>query len=103
MANFLQDILKETNGEEILAITLGGTSDYYYADKLKIPEHLEGKTLQFTPEIQALLNYEYDTGYGAVDCHDVVIWTAENVYYIHEYDGSTRFHSKPRNFTLSPS
>lgn len=51
-------------------------------------------------------NYEYDAGYGSRDCHDIVIYTTDTIYFIHEYDGSTNIYWLPRNptpFTKGPS
>ena len=44
-----------------------------------------------------ILDYEYDSGFGGMDCHDIRIWTKDNIFYIHEYDGSTSVYSMSRN------
>ena len=48
-------------------------------------------------EARPHLDYEYDSGYGSQDCHNVYIWTPTRVIYIHEYDGSTWPETVPRN------
>ena len=40
-------------------------------------------------EAKPLLDYEYNAGYGGMDCHGIYIWTPQSVLIIHEYDGST--------------
>ena len=81
MANFKQDILEAANGETIEAF-VGGP--------FKVP----------TTDIAAALaamDYEYEAGFGSMDCDDITFWTVKHVFYIHEYDGSTAIHSVPRN------
>lgn len=39
--------------------------------------------------IRPFLDYEYDDGFGAPECHTLQAWTPNKILYIHEYDGST--------------
>lgn len=56
----------------------------------------KGKTISW--ELAApLLDYPYYSGFGPMDCHDIVAWTETQVIYIHEYDGSVSFHYQLRN------
>ena len=48
-------------------------------------------------EARPHLDYEYDSGFGSQDCHNIYIWTPTRVIYIHEYDGSTWPEAVPRN------
>jgi hypothetical protein len=48
-------------------------------------------------EARALLDYEWDEGFGAQDCHDFYAWTESLVLCVHEYDGATYVQSFPRN------
>lgn len=101
--NFLQDILEAVGDESIEAIVINSTdgmiNKYRYKDETDsrdIP--LEKCNISLTiEEASTLLNYSYNCGYGSMDCHDITMWTAKNVYYIYEYDGSTEIHSVPRN------
>lgn len=108
MANFKQDILEAINGEEVETILIPAPLDTIewgslaQPDPRDIPIKAANAYNRFLSleEALPLLDYEYDDGYGGMDCHDVVIWTKTQVFYIHEYDGSTCFHSQFRNPTL---
>jgi len=39
----------------------------------------------------------FNSGFGGQQCPNVSIWTRDRVYYVHEYDGSTRLHWIDRN------
>lgn len=45
----------------------------------------------------ALLDVEYDNGFGGADCYPMYAWTATRVYMIHEYDGATHLTFVPRH------
>jgi hypothetical protein len=106
MSNFKQDILqslaenKET-AEDIQAIRILSELDSYsYGDPepRNSPYLVAGEThCHDTTRILNLLDYEYDSGFGSIDCHDIIIWTPETVYFIHEYDGATSLTYLPRN------
>ena len=48
-------------------------------------------------EARPLLDYRWDAGYGAPDCHAVTAWSARWVLFVVQYDGSTGVHRVPRN------
>lgn len=106
--NFLEDILEalricEETEEDIQEVHL--VEPRY--DEYDIEEY--GKVEVFPKEdfgrchpwsyCRDKFNYEYDAGYGTVDCHNIVIYTTDTVYYIHEYDGSTEVQWISRNPT----
>lgn len=102
MANFKQDILDAVGEEEILAIVVRSPLASWYRPNGEPRDNItpEQLNVSFLNSLQALelLDYEYADGYGVMDCHDVNVYTETRVYYIHEYDGSTCFHSVLRNF-----
>ena len=99
MSNFRQDILEAVGEQNIVAIQILGKVDACYEDDYRdSPELLELIGKSHSPEvILPLLDYGYDCDFGMRDCHDIYIWTEQDVYYIHEYDGSTEIRSIPRN------
>jgi len=101
--NFIEDILEAVDEEAILAVVIQDTiyEDYYtYKDPRDTPSLIAaiGKVLTLE-EAFPLLDYEYYDGFGSMDCHDVLVYTETKVFYIHEYDESTRLRSVPRNPT----
>lgn len=98
MANFLDD-LQQCIGDDIIeAVDLGTPIEKYFEED---PRNIAaapfmGKLLSWE-EAKPLLNYEYDQGYGRVDCHMVTLWSKDWIYFIHEYDGATWPVSVPRN------
>lgn len=99
MANFLKDI-KEVLGSEIPeAVKFLSLLDSWYikTDPRNIGvEPVVGKIITWE-QAQPLLDYDYDSGFGTMDCHDIYIWTKDSVFYIHEYDGSTQPVGVPRS------
>lgn len=97
MENFKQDLLDAVGNDTIECIIIID-GEIYRDPRRTIPVELTRKPL--APEIALqFLDYNYDPGFGGVDCHDVLVYTADRVLYIHEYDGSTEFRSVPRNPT----
>lgn len=93
MPNFKQDILDAVGEEVIECVKIHHNRDYY-DDK----SNKELLNVKLTWEQAApLFNYTYNDGFGGTDCHDITVWTATRVYYIHEYDGSTALYSVERN------
>lgn len=105
MANFRQDILRALKNQEestadvvsvkipALLDTDFGESDARDTDELKA---VVGKLISADLAMQ-LLDYEYDAGFGSMDCHDILIWTTNRIHFIHEYDGATELVSLPRS------
>ena len=100
MANFLNDILDATKGEEIEKIVIFEEREGGYGEVDEeydlVPPDFIGKIKGFN-EVIRFLNYEYNDGFGGMECHGFYLWTKKRVYYVHEYDGSTSICSCPRN------
>lgn len=97
--NFLQDILTaleicEETEEDIQAVYLielrYSPYDPDYGQEWVEPfiEDDTGNYLSWS-YCRDKFNYNYDAGFGSQDCHDIVIYTTDTIYYVHEYDGST--------------
>lgn len=48
-------------------------------------------------EAEPMLDYGYDTGYGAPQCDAIYAYTAKRIIFVSTYDGSTSIQSLPRN------
>lgn len=98
LSNFLADILEVSDNEEITEIVITSKiSDYGSPDPRDLPIiPFIDKVVPFK-QLSLLLNYEYDDDYGGQDCHNFYAWTRTKILSIHEYDGSTRVISVPRN------
>jgi hypothetical protein len=96
MNTFADDILAETSGRPILAISLGSNRGGYSWDNSG-PDHPLGSDPVSWAEALPYISYEYDSGFGGQDCHNFLAWTETHVLSIHEYDGSTCVISVPRN------
>ena len=105
MANLLSDILgalewhKETTADvQAVVITNNIGELSYVGEKDSRDILLSYLNIPLSWETAApLLDYTYDSGFGSQDCHSLYIYTPNNVYYIHEYDGATSVESIPRN------
>lgn len=97
MANFLNEIQELLNGEEVEAIVIGNNSwgDYGLKGKV-IPPELFNKVVDWDIAKQ-YLNYEYDDGYGAPECHAVYVYTKARILFVNNYDGSTSLCAIPRH------
>lgn len=49
------------------------------------------------PAIQKYLDIEFYPGYGSQNCPNFYAWSKDQVFFIHEYDGSVSIDSAPRN------
>jgi len=96
MSNFKEDILREADGEEIIGVVIGafGWGDYH--KKPSVPAFQSGKLMTWEDALP-ILDYEYDAGWGAPDCHAIVAWTENKVLFVVQYDGSTNVCTVPRN------
>lgn len=104
--NFKQDILFATAGEQIETVII---LDLLEPNHFAYPEIYDRdprdtdtliasiKTPLTWEQAAPLLDYTYDDGFGSMDCHDVVIYTKDAIYYIHEYDGSTSIYNVLRD------
>lgn len=96
MPNFLQDIQAVLAGEEPEAWVCGGRGYRRGADDTRLERCSHGVVLSWNEALTAL-DYDYDAGFGGVDCNSVYIWTATRILFVDEYDGSTSVCSIPRN------
>lgn len=101
MTTFMDDILAKAGQETIEAIVIhseDGKIDNYFTgtSDRDIPGELCNISLTVEQALP-LLNYTYDADYGLQDCHNVYVYTATRVIYVHEYDGATWLESVPRN------
>lgn len=100
MANLKQWILDEANGHPIIAVVIGemGWGNYGSAGVPNYDQQPRGTVLTWD-EAAPLLDYNFDSGYGAPGCNAIYAWTDVAVIAISQYDGSTGPYSVPRNPT----
>jgi len=98
MTTLKDDFVDSANGSPIEAVIVGemGWPDYGNDERHEPGLSRKGEILSWE-EAAPLLDYEYDSGYGAPDCQAVWAWTKDSVLFIVEYDGSTYISSIPRN------
>ena len=98
MSNFKDDILEAAAGELIVGAVIG-VMDWgdYHSDKVPQYELQPKNKLLSWEEALPLLDYEYNTSYGAPECNAVYVWTENNVIFVSQYDGATSLHAIPRN------
>lgn len=66
-------------------------------------EHYEAKHMAGIPARDVGMDTDYDDGYGGHGYESHFIgWSNEYVYYLHEYDGSSRICRVPRNPPTTP-
>ena len=92
---FAESIEKRADGEEIEAIVIEDDDSWDSEEgeegeegERAIPAALLGVPLSWGVA-RPLLDYRYDGGYGAQDCHNIWAYTATRVLFVHEYDGAT--------------
>ncbi len=93
MRNFLKDIQDTLENQTVEAVQFITLLDDvgWFKNATSDPRNnniILGK-LYTWEEAKPLLDYEYNAGYGGMDCHGIYIWTPQSVLIIHEYDGST--------------
>lgn len=101
MSTLKDYILEVTKGDNIIAVLIYSVDliDFNSGperDKFKRGNKLSNKIITLDQAL-AVLDYEYDAGFGAVDCHFVDMWSNNLVYYTQEYDGSTSINVAWRN------
>ncbi len=100
MSNFRNDISAAAGDEAILAIVVGdmGWRDYNTdcVPRWEELKALRGQVLSW--DVAApLLDFDYDTGYGAPSCPCITAWTENYVLFVSQYDGATCLECVPRN------
>jgi hypothetical protein len=94
MGNIAKWFEKMAGNEPILCAVLGRHDNPRWGDECT--PHAVGKVLPWA-EARALLDYEYDSGFGSANCHPVFAWTETKLLTITEYDGATGPAWFPRN------
>jgi len=103
MANFKQDIIRVVDKDEIIAVKIDKFQPWWKdTDNKYAPgNNCAGQIISYDLAL-ALLDYEYDAGYGSQECHPILMWSKNYVYFIHEYDGSTSIDCIERNPEMLP-
>lgn len=99
MSNFWKDILMAAGDEPIEAVVIGDapwSRSWQGGDARNKIEQKIGVVLT-ADEARPMLDYEYDEGFGGVDCNPIHAYTPNRILVVHEYDGSTGVYSVPRN------
>lgn len=99
MANLRKDLEEALDeGERIEAVVIGehDSDPNKYNDE---PAHHADKLNRVLTweEAAPILDEEYDSSYGSAECWPFYAWTNTHVYFVCEYDGSTRISAIPRN------
>lgn len=94
---FASEIKEYIAGAVIEAVVIGEFGwGGYKDDKERIPHNQYGKVLTWD-DARPLLDYKYEGGFGAPDCHAVAVYTKDHVFMVSQYDGSTNFFKVERN------
>lgn len=97
-SNFKDDILHicESLGEKIEAIVIERIDPYgdlpeedYGSEGIPNYKDLPFGEVKKWEEVEDLLDFEYDSGYGTQECPNITAWTRNYVLFVKEYDGST--------------
>lgn len=97
-SNLKNDILEAAGDEPILAIVISRESPFdHMEDDRAISKEFFDTPLTWEGA-ENLLDYNYHTGYGGVDCHCFYAWTETRVLFLGTYDGSTWIASVPRDW-----
>ena len=96
MVNLRASLEGAAGSETILSAVIGSFNGYEERIQPdRIPAEKRGVVLPWV-EARALLDYEYNNGFGGADCHPVFAWTPTRVLFVHEYDGATGVQWVPR-------
>lgn len=95
---FATDIEAAVHPEIIEAVVIAEFTGYPPDEKYGPANAVAGRVLTWK-EARPLLDYEFDSSYGGQECHDIALYTASRVFWVHEYDGSTQLRCLPRNPT----
>jgi hypothetical protein len=94
---YAEDIETFIEGQTVRFVVIGdmGWSGYREDSKPEVKKNV----VQTWAEARESLNYDYDTGFGAPDCHAIAAYTENYVIMCYQYDGATGLFSVPRNPT----
>jgi len=100
MANLKRWLEEEAGGEKIEAVVIGNMAwgDYGAENIPGYHEMPKGVPLGWE-EAAHLLDYTFNSGYGAPACQAVYAWTKSKIIAIAQYDGATWAYSIPRHPT----
>ena len=96
-ANLAKWIEDAVGDEPIDAVVIGPEQGHDYRDPTELRQGQKLGVRLAWPEAKPMLDYEFYSGYGSADCNPITLWTRTRVFFIAEYDGSTRLVSVPRN------
>jgi hypothetical protein len=98
MANLKDWVLEMAESEEVEGVVIGemGWGDYHSERVLQYEQQPKNKLLTWT-EAQPLIDYEFDSGFGAPGCNAIYAWTKSWIIAIAQYDGATFPFRIPRN------
>lgn len=101
MANIRQwlEKVEQHLGEQIETIVIGkhDLDEFSYDPPVdRRPEHARDKMLDRTTGL-AILDAEFNNGYGGASCFPMYAWSANHFFTISEYDGATGLNTWPRH------
>ena len=98
MANLIEWIEEEANGEEIEGVVIGemGYGDLNSKIVPKYKKQPKGVLLSWD-EAKKWLDYEFVSSFGMPECNAICAWTISKVITVGQYDGVTWVYSLPRN------
>lgn len=99
MANIKKwlEAFESETGEKIEAVVIGmHDNDPKRWSPSRVAPSTEGKVLS-REDGMAILDEEYNNGYGGADCYPMYAWSKSWVCFIGEYDGATGLSRVPRN------
>jgi hypothetical protein len=98
MSDTFANDIERAAAAPIEAVVIGDMGwDGYGADERHAPGLARKGEVLTWDEARPLLDYRYDRGYGAPDCHAIYVWTSSEVLWVTQYDGSTWMSSAPRH------
>lgn len=89
---FAEDIEAVAGDEPIEAVVIG---EYRWNDYRGIDSKKVCRPITWA-EARPLLDYDYDRGFGGVECHSIYAYTATAIIFVVQYDGATYVDKMPR-------
>jgi len=100
MKNAYGELLEELReSEQVEAVVFGrwGDSNFSEPEFDFIPNEMKNIVLTLEQAKPYMKGWSFDGGFGAPECYATYIWTNQRVFWVTQYDGSTRLDSAPRN------